>query len=247
MTKDQIVVGRGGRDYWTDLKLDTLPDVSREHFRLRRDPATGAVFPEGPEPPGHHHRRREGALQHRIEAARSATATSRRRCRRRRASAWRACSSWSSEARRMVKTKLRCAGASDPGRVRNNNEDASGTSTPTAASSWWWMASAGRPRARRPRRSRWSACAPGWSGRPAPPSSASAKPSRWPTTRFCGPRAPTRSGRAWRACSRWRCWRTARPWSGTWAIRACTRSATARSARSRTTIRRWASARTRAN
>jgi len=39
MTKDQIVVGRGGRDYWTDLKLDTLPDVSREHFRLRRDTA----------------------------------------------------------------------------------------------------------------------------------------------------------------------------------------------------------------
>src|ERR1035438_1944070 len=33
MTKDEIVVGRGGRDYWTDIKLDTLPDVSREHFR----------------------------------------------------------------------------------------------------------------------------------------------------------------------------------------------------------------------
>ena len=44
MTKDQIVVGRGGRDYWTDLKLDTLPDVSREHFRLRRDPGTGQFF-----------------------------------------------------------------------------------------------------------------------------------------------------------------------------------------------------------
>jgi hypothetical protein len=44
MTKDQIVVGRGGRDYWTDLKLETLPDVSREHFRLRRDPATGEFF-----------------------------------------------------------------------------------------------------------------------------------------------------------------------------------------------------------
>ncbi len=44
MTKDQIVVGRGGRDYWTDVKLDTLPDVSREHFRLRRDPATGKFF-----------------------------------------------------------------------------------------------------------------------------------------------------------------------------------------------------------
>ena len=44
MTKDQIVVGRGGRDYWTDLKLETIPDVSREHFRLRRDPATGQFF-----------------------------------------------------------------------------------------------------------------------------------------------------------------------------------------------------------
>ncbi|HKE26744.1 MAG TPA: FHA domain-containing protein [Bryobacteraceae bacterium] len=44
MTKDQIVVGRGGRDYWTDLKLNTLPDVSREHFRLRRDPESGKFF-----------------------------------------------------------------------------------------------------------------------------------------------------------------------------------------------------------
>lgn len=44
MTKDQVVVGRGGRDYWTDLKLDTLPDVSREHARLRRDAATGKFF-----------------------------------------------------------------------------------------------------------------------------------------------------------------------------------------------------------
>ncbi len=44
ITKNQIVVGRGGRDYWTDLKLDTLPDVSREHFRLRRDPDSGRFF-----------------------------------------------------------------------------------------------------------------------------------------------------------------------------------------------------------
>jgi len=44
MTKDAIVVGRGGRDYWTDIKLETLPDVSREHFRLRRDPASGQFF-----------------------------------------------------------------------------------------------------------------------------------------------------------------------------------------------------------
>ncbi|HTQ53999.1 MAG TPA: FHA domain-containing protein [Bryobacteraceae bacterium] len=44
MTKNQIVVGRGGRDYWTDLKLNTLPDVSREHLRLRRDPESGDFF-----------------------------------------------------------------------------------------------------------------------------------------------------------------------------------------------------------
>jgi hypothetical protein len=44
MTKDQIMAGRGGRDYWTDLKLETFPDVSREHFRLRRDPANGQFF-----------------------------------------------------------------------------------------------------------------------------------------------------------------------------------------------------------
>ena len=44
MTKNQIVIGRGGRDYWTDVKLDTLPDVSREHLRLRRDPQTGEFF-----------------------------------------------------------------------------------------------------------------------------------------------------------------------------------------------------------
>jgi hypothetical protein len=37
MTKNQIVVGRGGKDYWVDLKLQTLPDVSREHIRLSWD------------------------------------------------------------------------------------------------------------------------------------------------------------------------------------------------------------------
>lgn len=44
ITKDQIVIGRGGRDYWTDVKLDTLPDVSREHVRLRRDPESGQFY-----------------------------------------------------------------------------------------------------------------------------------------------------------------------------------------------------------
>ena len=44
MTKEQIVVGRGGRDYWTDLKLESPADVSREHFRLRRDPSSGKFY-----------------------------------------------------------------------------------------------------------------------------------------------------------------------------------------------------------
>jgi hypothetical protein len=44
MNKNEIVVGRGGRDYWTDIKLETLADVSREHFRLRRDAESGKFF-----------------------------------------------------------------------------------------------------------------------------------------------------------------------------------------------------------
>lgn len=41
VTKSQVVIGRGGRSYWVDVKLETLPDVSREHCRIRRDPETG--------------------------------------------------------------------------------------------------------------------------------------------------------------------------------------------------------------
>jgi hypothetical protein len=41
VTKSQMVIGRGGRSYWVDLKLETLPDVSREHCRIRRDMETG--------------------------------------------------------------------------------------------------------------------------------------------------------------------------------------------------------------
>jgi hypothetical protein len=44
VTKDQVVIGRGGREYWTDLTLNTLPDVSREHIRLRRDSASGKFY-----------------------------------------------------------------------------------------------------------------------------------------------------------------------------------------------------------
>ena len=36
MAKDEIVIGREAPDVWVDLRLDTLPDVSREHARLQR-------------------------------------------------------------------------------------------------------------------------------------------------------------------------------------------------------------------
>ena len=44
VSKNQIVIGRGGKSFWVDLKLAAPPDVSREHCRIRRDPATGCFF-----------------------------------------------------------------------------------------------------------------------------------------------------------------------------------------------------------
>lgn len=44
ITKNQIVIGRGGKSFWVDLKLNAPPDVSREHCRLRRDPRTGRFY-----------------------------------------------------------------------------------------------------------------------------------------------------------------------------------------------------------
>jgi FHA domain len=38
MTKDEIVIGREAPDVWVDLRLDTLPDVSREHARIQHTP-----------------------------------------------------------------------------------------------------------------------------------------------------------------------------------------------------------------
>lgn len=38
MAKDEIVLGREAPDVWVDVRLDTLPDVSREHARLQRTP-----------------------------------------------------------------------------------------------------------------------------------------------------------------------------------------------------------------
>jgi hypothetical protein len=42
VTQNEISIGRGGDDLWVDLPLYTNEEVSREHFRLRRDPASGA-------------------------------------------------------------------------------------------------------------------------------------------------------------------------------------------------------------
>jgi FHA domain-containing protein len=40
MVTPSIKIGRGGATYWVDVKLDTVPDVSREHVRIRHDPTT---------------------------------------------------------------------------------------------------------------------------------------------------------------------------------------------------------------
>jgi hypothetical protein len=44
MTTGEIVIGRGGKAVWVDLKLEGPADVSREHCRIRHDPKTGAFF-----------------------------------------------------------------------------------------------------------------------------------------------------------------------------------------------------------
>jgi FHA domain len=43
MTREQIVIGRGGKAVWVDLKLDGPADISREHCRIRRD-ASGQFY-----------------------------------------------------------------------------------------------------------------------------------------------------------------------------------------------------------
>jgi hypothetical protein len=42
--RDSIAIGRGGIAYRADVKIDASVDVSREHARIRRDPATGTFF-----------------------------------------------------------------------------------------------------------------------------------------------------------------------------------------------------------
>jgi hypothetical protein len=44
MTKNSVTIGRGGRMFPVDLKIQSTEDVSREHARIRRDAATGEFF-----------------------------------------------------------------------------------------------------------------------------------------------------------------------------------------------------------
>ena len=41
ITQNEVSVGRGGEDLWVDVPLYSSEEVSREHLRLRRDPASG--------------------------------------------------------------------------------------------------------------------------------------------------------------------------------------------------------------
>ena len=41
VTQNEISIGRGGEDLWVDLPLYTNDEISREHVRIRRDPAGG--------------------------------------------------------------------------------------------------------------------------------------------------------------------------------------------------------------
>lgn len=44
MSRDSIVIGRGGIAYKADVRIDSSVDVSREHARIRRDPRSGGFF-----------------------------------------------------------------------------------------------------------------------------------------------------------------------------------------------------------
>jgi hypothetical protein len=44
VTRDSFTIGRGGIAYPVDIRIVSSPDVSREHARIRRDPATDRFF-----------------------------------------------------------------------------------------------------------------------------------------------------------------------------------------------------------
>jgi hypothetical protein len=44
ISRDSIVIGRGGIAYRADVRIESSVDVSREHARIRRDPRSGSFF-----------------------------------------------------------------------------------------------------------------------------------------------------------------------------------------------------------
>ena len=44
IVRDSTTIGRGGIAYPVDVRIQSSVDVSREHLRIRRDPATGRLF-----------------------------------------------------------------------------------------------------------------------------------------------------------------------------------------------------------
>lgn len=44
IAKDSVTIGRGGASFLVDITVVSSADVSREHARIRRDPATGRFF-----------------------------------------------------------------------------------------------------------------------------------------------------------------------------------------------------------
>jgi len=44
LAKESVTIGRGGVSYPVDIRIVSSVDVSREHARIRRDPATGRCF-----------------------------------------------------------------------------------------------------------------------------------------------------------------------------------------------------------
>jgi hypothetical protein len=44
ISRDSVTVGRGGMAYRVDVRVEASADVSREHLRLRRDPASGRFY-----------------------------------------------------------------------------------------------------------------------------------------------------------------------------------------------------------
>jgi hypothetical protein len=44
LVRDRITIGRGGLQFPVDVRLSTSDDVSREHARIRRDPASGRFY-----------------------------------------------------------------------------------------------------------------------------------------------------------------------------------------------------------